>query len=86
MVTTIKQRVTVEAGGRVAVQSPELHEGESAEVVVMVERHAEPTPEQKLKALEQLRESLNLSPELAAKWQAEVQAERQAWQSKWSDE
>jgi hypothetical protein len=85
MVTTIKQRVTVEAGGRVAVQSPELHEGELAEVVVMVERHADPTPQQRLKSLEQLRESLNLSPELAAKWQAELRAERQAWRSKWPE-
>jgi hypothetical protein len=86
MMTTIKQRVAVEAGGRVAVQSPELLEGESAEVIIRVERHTDPTPEQRLKALEQLRESLNLSPDLAAKWQAEVRAERQAWRTKWPEQ
>lgn len=32
MATAIKQQVRVEAGGRVAVQSSELREGESAEV------------------------------------------------------
>ena len=36
MPTAIKQIVTVQAGGVVEVRSPELHEGERAEVTVVV--------------------------------------------------
>ena len=78
MVTTIKQTVTVQAGGRVAFESPELQEGESAEVVVTVQRPAQDIQE-RLDALRRLQESMQLTPEAAEKWQAEIRAERQAF-------
>jgi hypothetical protein len=78
MVTTIKQTVTVQAGGRVALESPELQEGESAEVVVTVQRPARDVQE-RLDALHRLQEAMRLTPEAAEKWQADVRAERQAF-------
>lgn len=80
MVTAIKQRVTVEAGGRVAVQSAELREGEAAEVIVLVDRATAPAtpPPDRLDALRQLRASLNLTAETADRWEASVRAERDA--------
>jgi hypothetical protein len=85
MVTAIKQRVRVEAGGRVAVQSPELHEGESAEVIVMVDRPSARGPDERLKALDQVRQSLNLSPSLVARWETDMRAERAAWRGRPSE-
>ncbi len=41
MVVTIKQRVTVQPGGIVEVQSPELTPGAHAEVIVLVEQPGE---------------------------------------------
>jgi hypothetical protein len=79
MVTTIKQRVRVEAGGRVALQSAELCEGESAEVIVMVDRPDVASAGERLAALNRLRRSLELSPEAAQRWEAEIRAERAAW-------
>ena len=78
MVTAIKQHVRVEAGGRVAVQSAELREGESAEVIVIVERAGPTPPADRLDALRQLRASLNLTADAADRWEAEVRAERDA--------
>jgi hypothetical protein len=37
MATTIRQRVTVKPGGLIEIRSPELREGESADVIVRVE-------------------------------------------------
>jgi hypothetical protein len=79
MVTAIKQLVRVEAGGRVSMQSAELHEGESVEVIVMVERTNPIRPEERLNALNQLRQNLKLTPAAASQWEADVQAERSAW-------
>lgn len=81
MVTTVRQRVRVEAGGRVAVQSPELSEGEQAEVIVMVDRPNPTDPGENLKALQQLRQNLNLTPRLAAEWEESVRVERAAWRN-----
>jgi hypothetical protein len=80
VVTTIEQRVTVEKGGRVALQSSELHEGESAELIVIVERAGEAitTPDERLGTLHQLRQALNLSAATAERWEADVRAERSA--------
>ena len=77
MVTTITQVVTVEAGGRVAIESPELLEGESAEVVVTVRRTVA-SPVERLNALKELRESLRLTPASASQWENDIQAERAA--------
>ncbi len=38
MISTIKQRTTVSKGGRVEISSPELHEGEHVEVIVLLEQ------------------------------------------------
>jgi hypothetical protein len=81
MVATIKQRVTVEAGGRIAVQSAELREGEAAEVIVIVERPSEVSAAERLGALNELRKSLNLTIEAASGWEADIQAERAAWRT-----
>lgn len=79
MVTAIKQLVKVGAGGRVAVQSSELHEGESVEVIVMVERADSAGAGPRLEALRRLRQSLALSSSRATQWEAAVRAERAAW-------
>jgi hypothetical protein len=78
MVTAIKQRVTVEAGGRVALQSAELCEGESAEVIVMVDRPSAVSADDRLASLKQLRESLKLTTAAAQHWESEIRAERAA--------
>jgi hypothetical protein len=44
MVRAIKQHVTVEKGGVVRVQSPDLPEGAKAEVIVLVERRVKTQP------------------------------------------
>ena len=77
---TVKQHVTVGAGGLVSVQSAELREGESAEVIVSVERDAQLSSEERLAALENLRDVLNLSLQSAVRWEAEVRAERDVWE------
>ena len=81
MVTTIRQNVTIQAGGRVLFESPELHEGELAEVVVTVQRPAQDIQE-RLDALHRWQEAMQLTPEAAEKWQAEVRAEREAFGSR----
>jgi hypothetical protein len=81
MVTAVRQRVWVEVGGRVAVQSSELSEGEQADVIVMVDRSNPTDLGERLKALQQLRQSLDLSPSLAAQWEEAVRTERAAWRS-----
>jgi hypothetical protein len=78
IVTTIKQRVTVGAGGSVAIHSNELHEGESAEIIVMVERATETGSDDRLRALQDLRSRLALSADVAAVWEYEVRSERSA--------
>lgn len=40
MVAAIKQTVVVQPGGLVQVQSPRLHEGDRAEVIVLVEEQS----------------------------------------------
>jgi hypothetical protein len=78
MVTTIKQLVRVEAGGRVSLQSAELHEGESVEIIVTVDRANPLNPKERINALNQLRENLKLTPAIAARWESDVRAERSA--------
>ncbi len=81
MVTTIKQLVRVEAGGRVAFQSLQLHEGEAAEVIVTVERPDDASPSERLKALNELRRAVDLTPETAKLWIDAARAERAAWRN-----
>ena len=76
MVTTIKERVIVEAGGRVAVQSAHLREGESAEVIILVDRPVTVHPQERLDSLRQLRQRLNLPLAGADQWAADLKAER----------
>ena len=81
MVATIKQVVTVQPGGRIEINDPQLPEGAQAEVTVVVQ--AEPkTPAERLAAFDALQKSLNLTAEQAAAWMAEVRAEREAWGSR----
>ncbi len=77
MVTTIKEHVTVGAGGRIELQSSQLREGDSVEVTVTVERPAS-SSEDRLAAFEALRNQLNLTAEQAKAWTDEVTAERKA--------
>lgn len=41
MLNAIKEKVTVKAGGKIVIQSPELIEGTTAEVIVMVDNPPE---------------------------------------------
>lgn len=44
MVAAIKQRVTVQAGGLIEVRSPELRQGQQADVIVLIESAAATPP------------------------------------------
>lgn len=81
MVAAIRQTVTVGAGGRVEVQSPQLKEGARAEVIVLLEEppSAEATVAAKLAALDQLQRSLNLDEARAREWVNQVRQERQSF-------
>ena len=78
MVEAIRQRVTVQAGGRLALQSPELHDGESVEVIVMAERSPAANASDRLAALQALRSRLKLDPASAQRWVEEIRAGRAA--------
>ena len=77
MVAAIRQTVTVGAGGRVEVQSPELEEGARAEVIVLVEQAIAPTSP--LAAFERLQKCLSLDAARAAQWSNQVRDERQSF-------
>jgi hypothetical protein len=77
MVAAIRQTVTVGAGGRVEVQSPELKEGTRAEVIVLVEQAA--APASPLAAFERLQQGLGLDAAGAAEWSNRVREERQSF-------
>lgn len=76
MVSFIKQRVIVGAGGQILLSSPELQEGELAEVIVTVERA--PTSMDRVAGLHKLRDMLGLTRDSAAAWESKVHAERMA--------
>ena len=42
MLNAIREKVTVKAGGKIVIQSPELIEGTTAEVIVMVDPPGNP--------------------------------------------
>lgn len=77
MVAAIRQTVTVGAGGRVQIQSPQLKEGARAEVIVLLEDVASPAA--RLAALDQLQNSLNLDERLAREWSNQVRDERRSF-------
>ncbi|MGB7159289.1 MAG: hypothetical protein WBD40_14570 [Tepidisphaeraceae bacterium] len=77
MVAAIRQTVTIGAGGRVEVQSPQLKEGSRAEVIVLLEDPS--SPASKLAALDRLQKSLNLDETRAREWIRQAREERQAF-------
>ena len=77
--TVVQQRVKVQPGGKVEVQTAELPAGAEVDVVMVVERVISERAMSQLEALKRLQESLKLTPEAAQKWIDEVRAERQAW-------
>ncbi len=77
MVAAIRKTVTIGAGGRVEVQSPQLKEGARAEVIVLLE--AVSSPASKLAALDQLQKSLNLDETRAREWVRQAREERQSF-------
>ena len=81
MMTAVRQRVTVQPGGRVEVQSAQLPAGAEAEVIILVDGSAQATARSQLEALKKLQDSLNLSPQTAQDWIAEARAQRRAWAS-----
>lgn len=79
MVAAIRQIVTVQSAGTVEVRSPELREGATAEVIVLIEA-AECRPAgSPLAALDALQTSLQLTAPAAAGWVQCARAERQAF-------
>ena len=76
MVAALRQTVTIGQGGRIEVRSPELKEGEQAEVIVLLEER--PTSvARKLAALDKLQKSLNLDNAKADEWIRAAREERE---------
>jgi len=67
MVTAIRQSVTIQPGGLVELRSPELKEGERAEVIVLLEGRRLSTAD-KPAALDRLQSSLNLLDQQIDQW------------------
>ena len=79
MVAAIRQTVTIQAGGRLEVQSPELHAGDRAEVIVLIEGREGQAPGLTVAALNELQASLKLTASEAAVWVEQARNERQAF-------
>jgi len=79
MTTAIRQRVTIQPGGKVELQSNDLPPGSEAEVIVLVEAPPVPNALSPLEAFEELQRSLRLTPEAAQRWIDDARAEREAW-------
>ena len=73
----IRTTVTVQRGGVIEITSPELKEGDRAEVIVLVPASA--SVADKIAALEELRERLNLDEEKVRKWIEVVRTERESF-------
>lgn len=78
MVAAIRQTVTIGQDGRIEVRSPELKEGERAEVIVLLEEQPISIA-RKLAALDKLQKSLNLDEAKAAEWIRTAREEREAF-------
>ena len=79
MVAAIRQTVTVGSGGKVEIQSPELREGATAEVIVLLDEAPATTPAERVALWRRLQKSMKLSAEQAAAWAEEVRQERRAF-------
>ncbi len=79
MVAAIRQTVTIQSAGTVEVRSPELHAGDKAEVIVLIERPDGQPAGSPLEALDALQASLQLTPPAAADWVQRGRVERQAF-------
>ena len=86
MMTAVRQTATVSPDGRLDVPVPELPPGTVAEVIVLVPASlptssspTDPAIADRLAALDQLQQSLKLTPEAAEAWVREIRAERDAW-------
>ena len=73
---SIRQNVTVKPGGLIEVRSPELKEGEQAEVIVLLDKQPASIA-CRLAALDQLQKSLNLDHAMADAWIRAARQERE---------
>lgn len=73
----LRQIVTIGPGGRVEVQSPQLKEGDRAEVTVVVEEVE--SIARKLAAFDRLQKSLNLDESKVREWLRVVREERESF-------
>ncbi|HEX8523721.1 MAG TPA: hypothetical protein VF669_15810 [Tepidisphaeraceae bacterium] len=78
MVAITKHIVTVQPGGRIEINDPQLPEGACAEVTVSVRHAPARTPAERLAALDALQQSLKLDAEKVANWTADIRAEHEA--------
>lgn len=78
MVAALRQIVTVGEGGRIEVRSPELKEGERAEVIVLLEEQPISIAHM-LAALDKLQESLKLDDTKTEQWIRAAREEREAF-------
>jgi hypothetical protein len=76
MVAAIRQTVTVGPGGHVEIRSPELEEGQRADVIVLVGDRS--SSASRLAALDQLQQSLNLTDTTAQQWIQQARRERES--------
>jgi hypothetical protein len=74
MTKAIRQTITVQQGGRIEIRSPELHPGETAEVIVLV--NGADSAGDKLAKLEELQRAMSLSHEAAESWIQQANEER----------
>ena len=79
MIKAIQQRVIIQSGGRIEVNSRELPDGAEAEVIILVKSEPMAKVISPLEALHALQASLHLTPQGAQIWIEDAHAERTAW-------
>ena len=77
MVQAIREIVKVGEGGLVQVRVPESHQGDSAEVIVLIEARSE-SSQSRLASLDVLQQSLKLDFAAAQAWVRRTDQERKA--------
>jgi hypothetical protein len=77
MVGAVRQSVIIGSGGKIELTSPDLKEGQRAEVIVLVESRV--SVGRRLAALDRLQKSLNLDEDKARQWIRQARAERESY-------
>lgn len=84
MITAYRQKVTVKSGGRIEIRAPKLNPGETAEVIVLVEKPSRKTKSRPALAreLKSLFKSIQSLPRARKITEAEIAAEIAAYRAK----